>query len=138
MISFLDGYSTYNQVMVNCEDRMKTSFTTKWGTFSYRRMPFGLTNAGATFQHTMDIAFKDLIKKCIIVYMDDLTVFCKDRLNHAIDLAKVLERCIQYGVSLNPKKCVFEVSEGKLLGHIILERGISIDPNQVESILKIT
>jgi hypothetical protein len=53
-------------------------------------------------------------------------------------LSKVLKKCISYGVSLNPKKCVFGVSEGKLLGHIISECGISIDPNRVQSILKLT
>ena len=50
MMSFLDGYSGYNQVMVDEEDRLKIAFTTKWGNFSYRRMPFGLINVGATFQ----------------------------------------------------------------------------------------
>ena len=49
MISFLDGYSGYNQIMVDEEDRLKTTFTTKWGTFAYRRMPFGLINVGTTF-----------------------------------------------------------------------------------------
>ena len=46
MMSFLDGYLGYNQVMVNEEDRLKTTFTTKWGTFAYKRMPFGLINVG--------------------------------------------------------------------------------------------
>lgn len=49
MISFLDGYSRYNQVMVDEEDQLKTNFTTKWGTFSCRRIPFGMINASATF-----------------------------------------------------------------------------------------
>lgn len=89
MMSFLDGYSGYNQVMVQYEDCHKTSFTTKWGRFTYRRMPFGLINDGATFQHTMDIAFKDLIGKCIIIYMDDLTVFSKRWGDHVSDLCKV-------------------------------------------------
>ena len=78
MMSFLDGYSGYNQVMVDEEDRLKTSFTTKWGTFAYQRMPFGLINARATFQRAMDEAFKGLINKCIVIYMDDLTIFSKD------------------------------------------------------------
>lgn len=50
MMSFLDGYSGYNQVLVNYEDRMKTTFMMKWGTYVNKRMPFGLINAGATFQ----------------------------------------------------------------------------------------
>ena len=47
--SFLDGFSSYNQVLFNESDRYKTTFTTKWGTYAYCKMPFGLTNEGATF-----------------------------------------------------------------------------------------
>ena len=61
LFSLLDGFSGYNQVLVSEEDRLKTTFKTKWGTFAYRRMPFGLINAGATFQRAMDIAFHRLI-----------------------------------------------------------------------------
>ena len=57
LFSLLDGFSRYNQVLVAEQDRLKTMFRTKKGTFSYRRMPFGLINDGATFQRAMDIAF---------------------------------------------------------------------------------
>jgi hypothetical protein len=46
IFSLLDGFSGYNQVLVSEEDRLKTTFRTKWGTFAYKRMPFGLINAG--------------------------------------------------------------------------------------------
>ena len=62
LFSLLDRFSGYNQVLVAEEDRLKTTFRTKWGTFAYRRMPFGLINAGATFQRAMDIAFHGLIE----------------------------------------------------------------------------
>ena len=86
MMSFLDGYSRYNQVMVDEEDRIKMASTTKWGTFTYRRMPFGLINAGAIFQREMDEIFKGLINKCIVIYMDDFTIFSKDQSTHIADL----------------------------------------------------
>ena len=75
MMSMLDGFSGYNQVVIQEEDRHKTTFTTPWGTFEYLRMPFGLLNAGATFQRAMDYAFKELIGKIIEIYQDDLTIF---------------------------------------------------------------
>ena len=50
MFSLLDGFSGYNQVLVAEEDRLKTTFRTKWGTFAYRRMPFGLINAAQHFR----------------------------------------------------------------------------------------
>lgn len=69
--------------------------------------------------------------------MDDLTIFSKDRKNNPNHLCKILERCQKYGISLNPNKCVFRVVEGKLLGHMISKRGISINPDQVEALLKL-
>ncbi|GLJ23907.1 hypothetical protein SUGI_0454270 [Cryptomeria japonica] len=104
MMSFLDGYSGYNQVLVNYEDRMKTTFTMKWGTYAYKRMPFGLINAGATFQRVMDMDFKELIGKCIIIYMNDLMIFSKVREDHPDHLQKVLERCVgDMGFPLTPR-----------------------------------
>ena len=67
LFSLLDGFSGYNQVLVAEEDRLKNTFRTKWGTFSYRRIPFGLINAGATFQRAMDIAFHGLIGRSVVV-----------------------------------------------------------------------
>jgi hypothetical protein len=61
MMSMLDGFSGYNQVLLKREDQLKTTFTTPWGTFMYLRMPFGLINAYDTFQRVMDFDFRDLI-----------------------------------------------------------------------------
>lgn len=72
MISFLDGFSGYNQVVVKEEDRLKTAFTTPWGTYMFLRMPFGLLNVGSTFQRAVDFTFRDLIGKIMKVYQDDL------------------------------------------------------------------
>jgi hypothetical protein len=47
-----------DQVLVSEEYRLKTTFRTKWGTFTYKCMPFELMNAGVTFQRAMDIAFQ--------------------------------------------------------------------------------
>ena len=126
MMSLLDGFSGYNQVWVKKEDRHKTTFTMPWGTFEYIRMPFGLTNAGATFQRAMDYAFKGLINKFIEIYQDDLTAFSKDGVSHINHLRQGFDRCREYGISLNPAKSIFGVTEGKLLGHIIFKDGIQI------------
>jgi hypothetical protein len=79
MLSLLDGFSSYNQVLVSHDDQLKTTFRTKWGTYAYKKMPFGLINIGETFQRAMDIAFKGMIGDCVVVYLDDVTIFSKDR-----------------------------------------------------------
>ena len=56
-MSLLDGFSGYNQILVQKEDQAKTTFTTPWGTFMYVKIPFGLMNARENFQRAMDIDF---------------------------------------------------------------------------------
>jgi hypothetical protein len=82
---------------------------------------------GETFQREMDIDFKGLIGQSVVVYIDDVMVYSKKRTNHPHHLKQIFERCKKYGISLNPKKSVFVVSEGKLLGNIISKDGIYVD-----------
>jgi hypothetical protein len=82
----------------------------------------------------MDHSFEGLIGKFMVYYQDDLTVHSKTRSDHIHHLRKVFDRCILYGVSLNPKKCLFVVTKGKLLGHIVCKEGIYIDPERVKAI----
>ena len=82
----MDWYLGYNQEIVDKEDRLKMDFTTKWGTFSYRRMSFELINVEASFQWAMDEYFKGLIIKCIVIYMDDLTIFSNNWSTHIANL----------------------------------------------------
>jgi mRNA-degrading endonuclease RelE of RelBE toxin-antitoxin system len=134
MMSMLDGFSGYNQVLLKREHQLKMTFTTPWGAFMYLRMPFDLMNVGKTFQRAMEFAFRDLIQKIIEIYQDDLTVMSNERRDHFSHLIIVFERCRKYGISLNPKKSVFEIDKGKLLGHISSEGGISIYPEMIQSI----
>jgi len=136
-MSLLDGYSRYNQIFVHEDDRDKTTFTTAWGTFHYAKMPFGLKNAGATFQWAMDLAFANEKGVFLVVYLDDLTMFSKFDEEHMHHLKIVFQKCRKYGLSLNPKKSLFSMEEGKLLGHIISKDGICIDPACVQAIQQI-
>eukprot|EP00253_Pinus_taeda_P033990 PITA_33990 len=136
-MSLLDGYSGYNQILVHEDDRDKTAFTTPWGTFHYAKMTFGLKNAGATFQRAMDVAFANEKDVFLVVYLDDLTVFSNSDEEHLYHLKIVFQRCRKYGISLNPKKSLFAMDEGKLLGHIISKDGICIEPARVEAIQQI-
>jgi hypothetical protein len=97
-------------------------------------MPFGLNNARATFQRAMDHAFNGLIGNFMENYQYDLTMHSKKREDHIHHLRKVLERCKLYGVSMNPKKCLFVMTQGKLLGHIVCKEGICIDPKRIKEI----
>jgi hypothetical protein len=69
-------------------------------------------------------SFRDLIGKIIEIYQDDLMVVSKEINAHVSHLRKIFERCRKYGISLNPKKSIFGIDKGKLLGHVVSEEGI--------------
>lgn len=119
LFSMIDGFSGYNQVKFKESEQYKTAFTTPWGTYIYVRMPFGLTNAGTTFQRAIEVAFANLKNIIMVVYQDDLTVFSKHVEDHYVHLERIFIKALIYAISLNPKKCNFVVTEGKLSGHIV-------------------
>jgi len=82
MFSILDGILGYNQVLVVEYDQSKTTFCTKWGTFAYCRMSFGSIYVGGNFHRAMDVPFKGLIGQSVMVYLNDVTVYLKKRLDH--------------------------------------------------------
>jgi hypothetical protein len=135
-LSFMDGFSGYNQIQIHLADQYKTAFITPWGTFSYRVMPFGLKNAGATFQRAMTCIFHDLAA-IILAYLDDLTTRSKKRTQHLDDLRIIFQWCRQYNIRLNPLKCVFCVTAGRLLGFIVSQSSITVDPHKVQAIIEI-
>lgn len=114
--SFVDCFAGYHQILLDEADREKTALITPWGTFCYRAMPFGLKNAGATYQRAMTALFHDMIHKEIEVYVDDIIIKSKEEEDHLHHLKKLFDRLRKYNLKLNPAKCAFGVSSGKLLG----------------------
>ena len=94
-------------------------------------------NARATFERAMDIAFSEERDKFVVIYLDDITIFSKNDEKHIQHIERVFQKCMKFGVFLDPKKSHFALEEGKLLGHIISKDGIRIDPSKVEAIEKI-
>ena len=82
-------------------------------------MPFGLKNVGVTYQRAVTTLLHDLIHKEVEVYVDDMIVKSKDREGHIPALRKFFERIWFYKLQLNPKKCTFGVTFGKLLGFMV-------------------
>jgi len=98
-------------------------------------MPFGLINIGVIFWCAMHIEFKGLMSHSVVVYLNDVILFSKKRFDHLHHLKEIFERCWKYGISLNPKKTIFVVSEGKLLKKIISKDEIPMDPKWNKSIM---
>ena len=104
LMSMMDGFLGYNQVLVKEEEKFRTTFTTPQGTYVYVRMPFGLINVGATFQRAMDVAFHEYINKFMVVYQDDIIAYSKKVEDHCKHLKKIFVEVLKYGVSCYPKR----------------------------------
>lgn len=70
----------------------------------YAKMPFGLMNVRATFQRAMDITFAKEINKFVVIYLDDITIYLRNEIEHVSHLRKIFLKCKKYGISLNPQK----------------------------------
>ncbi|RVW66336.1 Transposon Ty3-I Gag-Pol polyprotein [Vitis vinifera] len=114
MLSFMDGFSGYNQILMAPEDMEKTAFITEWGTYCYRVMPFGLKNAGATYQRAATTLFHDMMHRDVEVYVDDMIVKSRGRADHLDALERFFERIRKFRLS---------------------ERGIEVDPDKIKAIL---
>uniref|UniRef100_A0A2N9G4K0 G-patch domain-containing protein n=1 Tax=Fagus sylvatica TaxID=28930 RepID=A0A2N9G4K0_FAGSY len=89
---------------------------------------------GATYQRAMVTLFHDMIHHEIEVYVDDMIAKSRTAQDHLTDLRKLFQRLKKYQLRLNPNKCAFGVTSGKLLGFIVSGRGIEIDPAKVQAI----
>ena len=78
----------------------------------------------------------DMMHNEVKVYMDDMVVKSKDREGHIINLRKFFERIKEYRLRLNPQKCAFGVIAEKLLGILVSDRGIKVDPSKIKAILE--
>jgi hypothetical protein len=134
IMSLLDCFSGYHQCWMAKEDEEKTNFITPFGTFCFVRMPEGLKNAGSTFTRMTGIVFKPQISKNIQAYVDDLIVKSSDRASHVNDLAETFANMRRAGLKLNPEKCVFGVTKGKILGCLISAKRIEANPDKIKAI----
>jgi len=114
-ISFMDGFSGYNQIKMYPNDEKNTSFRTPLGVFCYTIMPFGLKNVGATYQHAMSIIFCDHLRKMVECYVDDIAIKSHDKNNHLHDLRTTFDLMRAHQLKMNSRKSFLRVSSGKFL-----------------------
>jgi hypothetical protein len=104
------------------------------GLYCYVVMPYGLKNALPTFVRAMSKTFRDLIRDRVEVYVDDIVIKTKRWSTLVEDLTLVFDRLRATRTKLNPDKCVFGVSAGKLLGFLVSYRGIEENPEKIKAI----
>ncbi|KAJ9565054.1 hypothetical protein OSB04_001020 [Centaurea solstitialis] len=137
LLTFMDAYSGYNQILMHTDDQEKTSFMTDKGIYCYKVMPFSLWNAGSTYQRLVNMMFKEHLGRTMEVYIDDMLVKSERSHDHIHHLKQPFDILRQYKMKLNPTKCSFGVRAGKFLGYMVTQRGIEASPEQIKAIIEI-
>ena len=118
-ITKLDLCGAYNLVRIRKRDEWKTAFSTNTGHYEYRVMPYGLTNASSVFQSFINKVFRDMLGRCVVVYIDDILVYSTTREQQVSHVRSVLERLIVHHLYAKAEKCVFFHQAVSFLGNRI-------------------
>lgn len=132
VFSKIDATSGFFQIPLNDESKKVTTILTPFGRFMYNRLPMGLNCAPEYFSMKFSNLFSDL--EGVVIHVDDVLLYTKDRESHHKLLKEVLFRLHKEGLTINKEKCVFGVEKVTYLGHTISAEGIALDPERVDSI----
>lgn len=131
----LGMWSRYHKIRLRVEDEPKTAFKTHHGHWEFRVMPFGLTNATVTFQALMNTIFQPLLRKGVLVFVDDILIYSKTLEEHLEQLSQVFAILEQHQLFLKKSKCLFAQQSLKYLSHVISAHGVATDPNKTQAIV---
>ncbi|GKD71762.1 putative reverse transcriptase domain-containing protein [Tanacetum coccineum] len=132
--SKIDLRSGYHQLRVRDEDIPKTAFRTRYGHYEFQVMPFGLTNAPAVFMDLMNRVCKPYLDKFVIVFIDDILIYSRNKDEHANHLRVILELLRKEKLYAKFSKCDFWIHMVQFLGHLIDSQGLHVDPSKIEAV----
>ncbi|GJX68830.1 putative reverse transcriptase domain-containing protein, partial [Tanacetum coccineum] len=105
--SKIDLRSGYHQLRVREEDIPKTAFRTRYGHYEFQVMPFGLINVPAVFMDLMNRVCKPYLDKFMIVFIDDILIYSKNKEEHEGHLKLILELLKKEELYAKFSKCEF-------------------------------
>jgi hypothetical protein len=135
VFSKIDLRSGYHQIKIKPEDVPKTAFVSRYGHHEYLVVPFGLTNAPAIFMNLMNKIFMPYLDKFVIVFIDDILIYSKNKEDHAQHLRIALQVLREHQLYAKFSKCEFWLDQVEFLGHVISKEGIAMNPSKVQSVL---
>jgi hypothetical protein len=79
----------------------------------------------------MNGIFKEYLDKFVIVFLDDILIYCKSKEEHEQHLRMVLQILREHQLYAKLSKCSFYHKQIHYLGHIISKEGIVVDPENI-------
>ncbi|GJS34293.1 putative reverse transcriptase domain-containing protein [Tanacetum coccineum] len=123
-----------HQLRVREKDIPKTAFRTRYRHYEFQVMPFGLTNAPTVFMDLMNRVCKPYLDKFVIVFIDDIIIYSRDKKEHEEHLNTILELLKKEELYAKFSKCEFWIHMVKFLRHVIDSSGIHVDPTKIEAV----
>lgn len=131
--SKIDVTLGFHHIKLDEKSQLLTTIITPFGRFKYKRLPFGITIAPEYFVTKFSKILTGI--KNDVYNIDDVLVLRKTIKEHYKTLRLVLKKLEAKGIAINNNKCAFGTKEEKYLGHVLTERGISVDPDRIKSIV---
>ena len=130
----IDLRTGFHQIKIHPDDREKTAFRTRFGSFEYTVLPMGLCNAPGTFMQLMNETFRDALDRFVLAFLDDILVFSKTREEHVKHVREVLTRLRKQKLYAKLSKCEFFQNQVGFLGHQIGANGLSVSQDKIDAV----
>ena len=131
----IDLTAGYHQAELHPDSKKYTTFKTHSGTYQWKRVPFGLKGAPSYYQQQMAYALEGLLYRVCEVYLDDIIIYGKTEQEFTQNLRTVLKRLQERGITVNPAKCKFGLSEVEYVGHVISHLGTTMSKEKKLKVL---
>jgi len=134
--STIDFSLGYHQVRLNNGEEYKTAFQTHHSHFEFKVVAFGLCGAPGTFQGAMNTALAPFLRRCVVVFFDDILVYSNSFEDHLQDLKAVLQLLAEHQWQMKLSKCSFAKTQINYLGHVIRKGSLATDPCIIQAVLQ--
>ena len=97
-------------------------------------MPYGLTGAPTTFQSIMNHVLAPLLRKCVVVFIDDMLIYSQTYTEHVYHVQLVFQLLQNHQFKVRLSKCSFAQQKLSYLGHVLSPNGVSTDPAKIRDV----